>query len=351
MNNFAERLKSARTLKGFSLQDLSNAIGKRISRQALHKYEQGETMPDSEKLSWLATALDVRPDFFFQSSSIELGELNFRKFGLPAKEEARIVELIKDQLSRYLELEQIIGLTEMYQTPLKGFRKVSTFEQIDKAAEKVREVWQLGINPLPNVIEMLEDKHIKVVMLEAGDAFEGMQTKVKNNIPIIAINTSRVKKDDRKRFTAMHELAHLILPFDETLTEKQIETLCNQFAAAILFPEEAIKRELGKSRSKLMMQELGALKQEYGISIQAIVMRARDLGIISDHYCKQFFFFIRQMGWKVEEPVEYIGNEQSQRFQQLLFRALAEELISVGKAAALNNQTLSQFRNTHLMAL
>jgi Zn-dependent peptidase ImmA (M78 family) len=98
-----------------------------------------------------------------------------------------------------------------------------------------------------------------------------------------------------------------------------------------------------------MIQELGALKKQYGISIQAIVMRAKDLGIITDSYCKQFFFFMNHMGWKVNEPIEYEGVEQSNRFEQLLFHALAEELISVSKAASLNNQTLAEFREKSLI--
>jgi predicted HTH domain antitoxin len=56
---------------------------------------------------------------------------------------------------------------------------------------------------------------------------------------------------------------------------------------------------------------------------------------------------MKQMNWKVEEPVEYLGAEESHRFQQLLFRALIEEKISISKAASLNNQTLAEFRKEH----
>jgi Zn-dependent peptidase ImmA (M78 family) len=133
------------------------------------------------------------------------------------------------------------------------------------------------------------------------------------------------------------------------LPENKKEILCHQFAAAMLFPAKSAKNELGEHRNKLMVQELGVLKQQYGISIQAIAMRAKDLGIISDNYCRQFFFFINQMGWKVDEPIEYSGVEKSNRFDQLLFRALAEEQISISKAAALKNQKLAEFRNQSMM--
>lgn len=45
---FAERFHSARVLNGLSLQDLADRLGNRVSKQALHKYEKGEVLPDSE---------------------------------------------------------------------------------------------------------------------------------------------------------------------------------------------------------------------------------------------------------------------------------------------------------------
>jgi Zn-dependent peptidase ImmA (M78 family) len=112
----------------------------------------------------------------------------------------------------------------------------------------------------------------------------------------------------------------------------------------MLFPKETIIKELGSSRKKLLIQELGALKQQYGISIQAMIYLAADLGIISNAYVKQFAFLMTHNGWKVTEPVQYNGIEKSGRFKQLIFRALAEELISISKAAALSNQSLIEFR-------
>jgi predicted HTH domain antitoxin len=51
------------------------------------------------------------------------------------------------------------------------------------------------------------------------------------------------------------------------------------------------------------------------------------------------------MGWKIEEPYSYTGKEASSRFDQLVFRALSEEIISVSKAASLNNMTVSDFKS------
>lgn len=346
---FAERFKSARMLNGFSLQDLADKLNNKISRQALHKYEKGEVIPDSEMMGHLIGALGVRPDYFFKESNIELGALEFRKLKkFSAKEQNRIVERTKDVLSRYLELEEIVGIESKFKNPLSGLGVISSFEDVDNASKEVRKKWHLGLDPIYNSIELLEDNHIKVVEIHSDDGFDGMQTWVNGNIPVIAINMSRMKSADRTRFTVLHELGHLLLPLSG-LGEREKETYCHQFAAAMLFPRETAEKEMGKSRTKLLIQELGALKQQYGISIQALVYRARDLGIITDSYLKQFMFIMAHNQWKVNEPIQYEGVEKSNRFNQLIFRALAEELISISKAAALTNQTLNDFRKQMML--
>lgn len=351
MNNlFSERFKAARLLSGLSLQELADKMENRISRQALHKYEKGEVVPNSEMIGYLCEALNVRTDFFFREMKIELGAIEFRKLDkLPAKEENRIIEQTKDYLSRYLELEEIIGIESVFKNPLEKFPEVSTLEHVEAAANAVRKAWKLGTDAISNTVELLEDNHIKVIEIEAEVGFDGMQTLVNNNIPVIAINISRVKKDDRRRFTVMHELGHLLLPIAKNIPEKQKENLCHQFAGAMLFHADALKKELGANRNRLLIQELGVLKQEYGISIQAIVMRALNLGIITKAYCRQFFSYLRQMNWQLDEPYEYKSIEKSKRFEQLLFRALGEDMISMSKAAGLSNLRLAEFKNQRLM--
>lgn len=348
---FADRFKSARLMNGLSLQDLSDRLNNKITRQALHRYEKGEVVPDSEMIGLLCEVFNVRPDFFFRETQLELGEIEFRKLkSLPAKEEYRILESAKDYLTRYIELEEILGIETEFKNPLVEWEPIDSFEGVQKAASHVRLSWNLGSDPIFNATELLEDNHIKVIDIEAGEGFDGMQTwVVSHNIPVIGINKSVVKKDDRKRFTAMHELGHLLLPLAPDLKEKAKEKLCHQFAASILFPADVLKKELGNFRKRIYIQELGVLKKQYGISMQAIIMLAKDLGIISDSYYKQQFFLFKKMNWRVEEPVDYKGEETSDRFKQLLFRALAEELISISKAATLSNKKVAEFREESLM--
>ncbi|HMI64939.1 MAG TPA: XRE family transcriptional regulator [Cyclobacteriaceae bacterium] len=349
MNQFAERLKSARVMAGLSLQDLAEKLQNQVTRQALHKYEKGEFMPDSKMIGLLCDALGVRQDYFYRKNVVELGEIEFRKYTrYSAKEKNSLIEKTRDVLSRYLELEEILNIDSRFRLSFKE-TPIRSNEQVEDVAIKLRTDWKLGTAPIFNLIELLEDHNIKVIEVESDDGVDGLSAWANHGqVPVIVLNNNKLKSLDRKRFTALHELAHLLMNF-EGLTEKQKEKYCHYFAAAMLLPRETIKKEVGESRSKLLLPELGAIKKQYGISMQAIAYRLKDLGIISEAYFKQFMFFISQSGFKIEEPYPYEGQEKSRRFHQLLFRALGEELISMSKAASLNNQKLAEFRSEHLM--
>lgn len=350
MNYLASRLKSARLMNGLSLQGLADKIDNRITKQSLSKYELGQVIPDSEMIGIISEALGVRPDYFFADQVLEFGTIEFRKLeSYPAKERTRIVEIAKDELGRYLELEQILGIETRFENPISHI-SISSPQDIEEAAQTLRNRWGLGTGPLSNLIELLEDHHVKVLEIESTEEFDGFCTWVNGkNIPLIVLNKAKLNDaPDRKRFTALHELAHLLLEVNH-LPERDKERYCHAFATAMLIPQERLRIELGGKRSKLSFHELGAIKQQYGISMQALVYRAKDLGLISDNYFRQFYAVFNQLGYRKNEPVAYEGSEHSNRFSQLLFRALAEDFISMSKAAALKNQKLAEFRKENMV--
>jgi Zn-dependent peptidase ImmA (M78 family)/DNA-binding XRE family transcriptional regulator len=341
MKNFSERLKSARIMKGYSLQDLTDALNNAVSKQALNKYEQGLMKPESDVLIKICNALDVRPDYFTRETSINLENVEFRKLRkLSAKESARIKEKTVDILERYFELEDILGIDEQFVNPIVDL-EINSYQDVEKAADRLKELWKLGEDPLPNVIELLEDHNIKVVEIEAGDEFVGLATWKGIKNPVIVVNSSL--KADRKRFTVLHELGHILMKVNHQ-EEKDREFLCHSFAGAMLIPRESLIKELGPSRSQIYLNELVYLKEQFGVSIQAIMFRAKHLGIISESFHKNFMIYLSMKGYKKNEPGDYKGSEKSNRFKQLLFRAVAEEIISTSKAAALDNKKLSEFR-------
>jgi len=344
MDLFAERLKAARILNGYSLQNLADALNNKITKQTLHNYEKGQSEPNAELLQDLCKILKINQDFFTHKAKVEFGTIEFRKLQkFSVKEKNKVIELTRDKLERYIELEDLLALPNNFHNPIKDF-EINSAEDIETAAQIVRDHWKAGIDPINNVIELLEDNHIKVIEIETEDGFDGLQTWVNDTIPVIVLNSAKLKSLDRKRFTALHELAHLFLVGLDKFSERDKEKLCHRFAGAILFPPETAISEFGNKRSNFHINELGLLKMQYGISMQALVYRAKDLEFVSENYVRQFMFHMTQMGYKIQEPFEYKGYEESNRFMQLIYRALAEDIISIEKAAQLSNASIAKLR-------
>jgi Zn-dependent peptidase ImmA (M78 family) len=163
-------------------------------------------------------------------------------------------------------------------------------------------------------------------------------------MPVVVVN--ELFPADRKRLTALHELGHLLLKCEDSFTTKEIEKLCHRFAGALLLPKDVFIKEFGGKRDKITVNELCDLKKHYGISIAAIMARAKNLGLVTDQFYIRFNMQLNARHWRQTEPVEYTGTERSGRFEQLLYRATAEDVISLTKAASLAGKPLAAFRDS-----
>jgi Zn-dependent peptidase ImmA (M78 family)/DNA-binding XRE family transcriptional regulator len=340
---FSERLISARKMAGISLQDLSDRLDIDITKQALNKYEHGTARPSGETLVKIASVLKVPVDYFYRDQKVKLGPVEFRKYAhLKVSEIERIKAECSDYLERYIELEDLLNNKKPFEDPFKGKKPVIKSEDdIEKAAERFRDAWQLGRDPIAGVLPLLEDHGVRIYEIEAHDAFSGMSTVV-DDIPIIVLN--KIVSVQRRRFTALHELAHLIFEFAVD-DEKVIENLCHTFAGAVLLPNERFTEWFGERRSSISLQELEMIDENYGISVQAIVARAYFLGLISDQTYRDFNIWLSKNGKRKKEFVERICfNEKLSRFDRLLYKAVTEGIISESKGASLANRKLADFR-------
>ncbi len=337
---FGQRLKAARVMGGLSMDALVEKLDKRLSKPAISKYENGLMMPDSENLILLADALNVAPDFFFSDRVVELSEVNFRKKAFLGKKAVEsLTERVKDAMDRYLELETLLGLESPFANPLAGV-VIGNSDDIETAALQLRKAWGIGSDvAVPHILDLLEDHSFRVIELDEGDGFDGVSGRAAGH-PFIVLN--RKCPIDRKRLTALHEFAHQSLTFKEDLSETVVEKLCHTFGGAFLMPAEVLRCELGSKRSEISLPELRALKEQYGISMQAVMFRAKIHGIITDHVYERFSRFMSAHGWRKDESVQYLVADAPHRFEQLLHRALAEEVITIAKAAYLSRKSISE---------
>ncbi|TKF15882.1 ImmA/IrrE family metallo-endopeptidase [Enterovibrio norvegicus] len=328
-----ERIKRARAAAGLSMQALGNQVG--ISANMVKKYEHDQSMPSSGVLLKLAAALSVRTEYFFRPAEVTLGEVEYRK---KASASAKLIKKIEsdviDQAERWLALKNVWPNFPIANFDYRLERpKLESLDAVDQVANQVRKDWQLGINPLPDLIDLLESKGILVIVSNVPQAnkFDGLQAKIAGQ-PIVVVSSHW--PGCRQRFTLAHELGHLVLHdlLDESLDE---EKACNRFASAFLLPDTGVYQHLGERRSNLDPKELYFLKHEYGMSMAACLYRSADLGVISEEKKRQLYIAFSKNGWRKKEPGSPYPQEQTQLFEQLVYRALAEGILSESKAAEL----------------
>jgi Zn-dependent peptidase ImmA (M78 family)/DNA-binding XRE family transcriptional regulator len=333
------RLKQAREAAGLSQRDLAAACG--VSAMAISKYEREELTPSSQVLGALAEALDVRVEYFFRTRSVALEKLEFRKHArLPAKQEQRVLADARDQIERWLELEDLLPneWAKPFSVPPGVPKRIRNGDDIERAALEVRKAWGLGVEPIVDLIEVLEDQGLKVLVSEYATAakFDGLAAEA-NGHTVILVGADQ--PGDRQRFTVAHELGHLVLEDrldPEALEgEEDEEKACHRFAGAFLAPAEQVIAALGKRRSRIELPELYLLKQQWGLSMAAWTFRARNLEIINKSAMSKLWATLRARKWHETEPGDQYPKEQPRRFQRLVFRALAEDLIGESKAAEL----------------
>ena len=338
----SERLKLARKRSGLSLRALSSDMGGIVSAQAIGKYERGEMVPSSTVAIALADALEVPLSYLLSPSRVSLESVEFRKLASTrAKDRAAVEGEVLDQVDRYLQVEEILRIdTSELEVPDGAPYRINAVEDTEWAANSVRVAWNLGGWPIPDITALLEERGIKVFKFSLPGSVDGLSSRVRRlggaDVPVVVCSTT--KSLERQRFTIAHELGHLVMDIPSDIPEEQA---CHRFAGAFLAPEEELIREVGRRRLNFGFAELVEVKLMFGISAASLVVRMRELGIITQSTYQDIFSGIGS-SWRTDEPCPLEREEIPMRFRRLCLRALAENEISESKAAELLRLRVSE---------
>ena len=339
-----DRLRLARRKAGLSLRNLSAAMDGRVTAQAIGKYERGESLPSSGVLLALSKALSVSLHYLMDPQGIELAGVEFRtKANTTARDRAKVETEVLEWIERYLQIETVLELdSSEWQCPIPRPRKLGQVGDAEKLAADVREAWRLGLDPIVNMTELLEEKGLKVLTVALPERVSGFTCLVNRpggltDLPVIVVNNHFPL--ERRRLTLAHELAHRLIDPD-SLANREEEKAANVFAGALLMPRQHLLRVVGKHRRALGYKELIDLKHLYRVSGAALLVRLHRLDVITKSTLTYAFRTIAR-GWRTREPQEIEAlsergqRERPVRFERLCYRALAEGLISLGKGAEL----------------
>lgn len=340
---FAQRLVNARKIRCMSQRALSDSVGGKVSPTAIAKYEQGAMMPSSNVLIALSNALGLKLDYFFRPFTVEIdpSKFEFRKKSSMGKKEVESIKfLVCSEIEKYLEIETLLGITSM---PGLDFSDtvVSGEDGAKAMALQLRDRLNVGSDAIVSAIDLLESVGVKIIEIGHDGAFSGT-CNMAGGFPVVVVN--RNMTSERKRLTIFHELGHLLMRCADGVDK---ERMCNVFANEMLIPSDRFLDLIGGERDEISLVELQAAQREYGISVDALMMKARQLGVISGY---RYVSFQKRKNalpsFKAAVERSLYPVECTCRFERLVYRALASEVITFSKAASLLGKSVCEVRDT-----
>jgi Zn-dependent peptidase ImmA (M78 family)/transcriptional regulator with XRE-family HTH domain len=334
------RLTQARQLAALTKKDLAERIG--VTPAAVGQYETGMTRPRPDLIPRLADTLGVPTAFFLTGrphGKLDGSTAHFRSLrSTRAHQRAKAVAFVEQVWELTYALEKQVRLPH---ADLPGFSggEVHSGVEVPRepalAARALRHLWGLGSGPVSHIVRHMEAHGIIVVFpppdedATTVDAFSTSQLPR----PIVVLTANRFDDIHRYRFTAAHELGHLVLHGDAASGDSQQEREADVFAAEFLTPRDSILPELP---TRLDLRRLVALKHTWGVSVDSLLYRCREVGLISDSAAGRAYQRLKtlrdQPGF-APEPISDYPGEQPVLLRQAFDLAIAETDLTMAKLA------------------
>jgi Zn-dependent peptidase ImmA (M78 family)/transcriptional regulator with XRE-family HTH domain len=331
---FSDRLRDIRLSQSYTLEDVAQLMDGRITKQALSKYERGLAQPRPKMLIGLAKALGVKAADLITEPAYEIESLQYRTRALmhPRSKE-RVEASLRRKLERRIGLEDRLCMQRRPGLP-KAPIPVRKLEDAEHLADRVRADWDLGATPIANLTELLESRAIHVFEIPGDVDFDGLAAVARDGdgeLRAVGIAENPDATGDRQRFNLAHELGHVVARASDAAFDD--EDAASRFAGSLLAPADLVRGEFGAHRSDVTIDELLLLKKSWGVSMQCILHRLRDVDVITQAHYEWWWREIDALGYRKVEPAA-VPREQSTWERRNLARATAEGVISREQAAA-----------------
>ena len=313
------RLTQARHLTGMTKKAVADALG--VSPAAVGQYETGVSRPRPELLPRLAATLHVPLSFFLigrPHGRLAATGPHFRSLrSMRAYQRDKAIATVEQIWELANELERHVELPAV-QIPSysrgEGGEPAGTSSSIDAAAaaRELRREWKLGDGPVQHLVRRLESNGAIVVAPPPDPDAVTVDAFSTSGLPrpIIVLTSNRADDVSRHRFTAAHELGHLVLHREAVGTDIGREREADQFAAEFLTPRESILPVLPQ---RLDLRRLAELSGTWGVSVHSLLYRCRETGLLSDSAASRGYRRLRslvdQCGFR-PEPVAGFPHEQ-----------------------------------------
>ncbi|WP_063825218.1 ImmA/IrrE family metallo-endopeptidase, partial [Paraburkholderia graminis] len=266
------------------LADVGDAVGK--SKQYIQRLEAGNDAPTPQLEEALASFLNVEPQFFSVGSKQALPEdsFHFRKL-MGTKPTDKQAAMATGELFRRV-VDFIDGALKLPQVDFPE-HEIDSAEAAERAAEKCRAHWGLGVGPIGNMVRVVEKAGAVVTTFEtAGRGIDALSIAAPR--PIVVTNNASTSAC-RVRFDHAHEIGHFVGHVGRPTGDKATEAEANRFASAFLLPRSSFAKEFPALRGGTQINwiALSEMKMRWRVSKAALLYRARQLGMLSEDLYKR----------------------------------------------------------------
>lgn len=258
-------------------------------------------------------AVQRSPSSHFSDSLTDSGGFfrSLRSFKVADRRAALAVAQCARDLTAALATEVLLPSPNLPRLPLAPTADPAEAELI---AAQVRKQWDVETGPIPNVLSLLEEKGVVCIRYGLGQHSVDAFSVPFSPHPVVVLGSDK-DKGERDRFTGAHELGHLVMHDLADAGSKALEMQAHRFAGEFLLPRGDAERIL-PSRADFRL--LVRLKGEWGMSIGALLRRAKDVGVMPEKTYVQAVKYMAMRGWNKHEP----GDTGKLESPSVLVRAL-----------------------------
>lgn len=288
------RIVLARKARGLTQADLATRIG--MSPTNLSKIERGDINISPEVLETIAQETSYPVHFFQQGGTPVPENLAYRKRRVVAQ---KLITPINAQANIFRSHVQFLTRALNIEAPHLPLLPLSDTVTPEKAAARLRRLWELDAPAIPNLTRVLEDHGIVVVPFHFGtERVDSRSLLTEDGHPIIFGNKALL--GDRLRFSLAYELGQLLMhTFVALPPERDIAAEASAFAAALLMPAKEIKKDFEPG---ITIPLLAGLKKKWKVSMIALLYRADDLGLLTPNQKRYLLQQFNEAAIRRREP-------------------------------------------------